>query len=91
MHFFRWSDSDLKAFADKNNIPVPQGSKKNQLVALLRKNAHALTGTPIDQKASKTAASAFGAATSNAGNIWNKVSTLFVQKKDEAFDAVVSG
>ncbi|KAF2725020.1 hypothetical protein K431DRAFT_216742 [Polychaeton citri CBS 116435] len=61
-----WSDSDLKAWFDKNGIKVPQGSKSNELKALARKHAARLTGDNV----SGSAASAYGAATSKAGNTY---------------------
>merc|ERR1712032_838907 len=33
-----WSDSQIKEWADKNGIKVPQGSKRNELLALARKH-----------------------------------------------------
>lgn len=59
-----WSDSQIKEWADKNNIKVPQGSKRNELIALARKHRARLYG----DSASATAVSAYGAATSKAGN-----------------------
>jgi len=59
-----WSDSQIKEWCDKNGIPVPQGSKRNELLALARKHRAKLVG----DNASASAASAFGAATSGAGN-----------------------
>lgn len=35
-----WSDTRLKAYLDARGIPVPQGSKKNELEALVRKHSH---------------------------------------------------
>lgn len=35
-----WSESRLKAFLDARAIPVPQASKKDELVALVRRNKH---------------------------------------------------
>jgi len=61
-----WSDSQVKEFLDKNNIPVPQGSKRNELVALARKNYASLSGGNVGSSAS----SYFGAATSSAGNTY---------------------
>lgn len=61
-----WSDSDIKAWLDKNGVKVPQGSKKNELVALARKHSAQLTGDNV----SASAASAYGAATSSAGNYY---------------------
>lgn len=66
-----WSDSQLKAFLDKNGVPVPQGSKKNELIALARKHSAKLSGDNVSASASSlsaSAASAYGAATSSAGN-----------------------
>ncbi|KAF1842148.1 uncharacterized protein K460DRAFT_370144 [Cucurbitaria berberidis CBS 394.84] len=59
-----WSDSQIKEWADKNGIKVPQGSKRNELIALARKHRARIYG----DSASATAASAYGAATSQAGN-----------------------
>jgi len=62
--FDSWSDSELKKWFDTNGIKVPQGSKKNELVALARKHRARLMG----DSASATVVSAYGAATSSAGN-----------------------
>ena len=59
-----WSDSQIKEWADKNGIKVPQGSKRNELIALARKHRARLYG----DSASATAASAYGAATSNVNS-----------------------
>jgi hypothetical protein len=59
-----WSDSQIKEWADKNGIKVPQGSKRNELLALARKHRARLYG----DNASATATSVYGAATSKAGN-----------------------
>jgi len=61
-----WSDSQIKEWADKNGIKVPQGSKRNELLALARKHSASLTGN----NAKDQAASAYGAATSSAGNYY---------------------
>ncbi|BFZ57632.1 hypothetical protein PYCC9005_004685 [Savitreella phatthalungensis] len=37
--FNAWSDSKLKAFLDARGVPVPQNGKKDEIVALARKNA----------------------------------------------------
>jgi hypothetical protein len=58
-----WSDSQIKEWLDKNGIPVPQGSKTNELVALARKHSARLSGNNVKDQA----ASAYGAATSSAG------------------------
>ena len=63
-----WDDTQLKAFLDKNGIPVPQGSNKNELVALARKNWAKLSGDNVASSASGY----FGAATSSAGNTYSQ-------------------
>lgn len=59
-----WSDSQIKEWADKNGIKVPQGSKRNELLALARKHSAKLSGDNV----ASTASSYYGAATSSAGN-----------------------
>lgn len=68
-----WGDSKLKEWLDKNGVKVPQGSKRNELVALARKHSAALTGN-----SKSSASSAYGAATTSAGN-W------FAQQTDDAY------
>lgn len=65
-----WGESELKKFCDKNGIPVPQGTKANELRAIVRKNRAEILG----DTASARAASAYGAATSSAGNQYAKAS-----------------
>jgi len=59
-----WSDSQIKEWADKNGIPVPQGSKRNELLALARKHRARLTGDNVSAQAT----SVYGAASTKAGN-----------------------
>jgi hypothetical protein len=73
-----WSDSQIKEWADKNGIKVPQGSKRNELLALARKHRASLYGDNV----SGTAASAYGAATSKAGNQYNAAATGFAAYTD---------
>ncbi|KAJ5024967.1 hypothetical protein J3E72DRAFT_388054 [Bipolaris maydis] len=66
-----WSDSQIKEWADKNGIKVPQGSKRNELLALARKHRARLYGDSASATAeslSASGASAYGAATSKANN-----------------------
>ncbi|KAH8649965.1 hypothetical protein BX600DRAFT_483904 [Xylariales sp. PMI_506] len=81
-----WGESQLKEFADKNGIHVPQGSKVNELRALVRKHRSDLLGDTL----SASAASAFGAATSNAGNQYAKATDSASLKAHEAFNEAVS-
>jgi len=64
--FDTWSDSQLKKWADEQGIKVPQGSKRNELLALARRQNKLLQDQAT--KYSSSAASAYGAATSKAGN-----------------------
>lgn len=64
--FNSWSDSELKEWFDKNNIPVPQNGKRDQLVSLARQNVASLTGDTFS--ASVTSAfKAYGSATGSLG------------------------
>lgn len=83
--FDAWSDSSLKEFLDKNNIPVPQGSRRNELLALARKNRAYLTGEGV----SASAASAFGAATSKAGNAFAQSTDTASETADEGFEKAI--
>jgi hypothetical protein len=44
--FDSWSDSDLKSFLDTYGVPVPQGSKRNELIAAARRNSRYFTQGP---------------------------------------------
>lgn len=83
--FDAWSDSQIKEWADKNGIKVPQGSKRNELLALARKHRNSLTGDNIASSAS----SAFGAATTKAGNEYAKATDDAALKSEDAFNTVV--
>lgn len=80
-----WSESQLKEFADKNGIPVPQGSKVNELRALVRKHRYEILGDNV----SGSAASAFGAATSKAGNQYAKATNDASLAAQDAFSSAV--
>lgn len=64
---------------------MPQGTKVNQLRALVRKHRAELLGDTV----SGSAASAFGAATSNAGNQYAKATDGASIAAQEAFNAAV--
>ncbi|TVY27384.1 Stress response protein [Lachnellula hyalina] len=80
-----WSDSQIKEWADKNGIRVPQGSKRNELLAIARKHRAQLTGDNV----SNSAKSAFGAATSNANNQYAKATDYAQLKSDDAFNSAI--
>ena len=80
-----WSDSQIKEWADKHGIKVPQGSKRNELLALARKYRHQLVGDNIASSAS----SGFGAATTNANNQFAKATDDAQLKSEDAFNQAV--
>jgi len=69
--FDAWSDSNIKAWFDKNNIKVPQGSRRNELVALARKNWAKLTGDDLNAYGS----SAYNSASSIA-SVYSSVASV---------------
>ena len=83
--FDSWSDSKVKEWLDENGVPVPQGSKKNELIALARKHKASL----LSQQATDTAASAYGAATSSAGNQYAKATDSASAKGDDLFNQAI--
>ena len=83
--FDAWSDSQIKEWADKNGIKVPQGSKRNELLALARKHRSNL----MDGNVASSASSAFGAATTKAGNQYAQATDDAQLKSDDAFQSVV--
>lgn len=85
--FHAWSDSKLKEFLDKHNVKVPQGSKRNELIALARKHRANL----VDQAASVSSAAteAIGAATTRAGNEYSKATDDVRLKAEDQFNSAV--
>lgn len=95
--FDSWSDSELKNWADKNGIKVPQGSTRNEILAIARKNAAKLTGDNASAAASGSGssvtskgASAMGAATSSAGNAGARATEDASLKANNFADAAYS-
>lgn len=83
--FDSWSDSQLKEWADKHGIKVPQGSKRNELLALARKHRASLTGDNVASSGS----SAFGAATTKANNEFAKATDDAQLKSEDAFNSAI--
>lgn len=81
-----WGESQLKEFCDKNGISVPQGTKANELRALVRKNRASILGDNVAGQAS----SAFGAATSNAQNQYAKATDSASLAAQDVFNQAVS-
>lgn len=83
--FDSWSDSRIKEWADKNGIKVPQGSTRNELLALARKNKASLTGEDL----SSSAAGAYGAATSKVGEKAAHATDAVKQTVEDAFNGAI--
>ncbi|KAL1840668.1 hypothetical protein VTJ49DRAFT_218 [Mycothermus thermophilus] len=81
-----WSESQLKEFCDKNGITVPQGTKLNQLRALVRKHRADIMGDNV----TGTAKSAYGAATSSVGSVYSKATDSAAQALQDAFDMAIN-
>lgn len=91
-----WTDSQIKKWADKNGIKVPQGSKRQELLAIARKHRAQLTeDSAYDSiksgasKASASGASAYGAATSSAGNAYAKATDDATLKAEDLWNSAV--
>lgn len=69
-----WSDSDLKKWLDTNGIPAPQGSKRNALVAAVRRNSHLayLKAQEREAKARAQAKSAYAKVTDEVIDAWSE-------------------
>ena len=80
-----WSESELKEFCDKNAIQVPQGTKLNELRALVRKHRAQI----LDENVTGQASKAFGAATSKAANEYARASDDASLAAQDAFDSAL--
>jgi Putative nuclear envelope organisation protein len=88
MLFEAWSDSKLKEFLDAHGIPIPQGSNKIELIALARKHRASLMGNAASMT-SVSGASAYGAATSKAGNAYAKATDDASMKAEDLFNSAI--
>ncbi|EXJ87821.1 hypothetical protein A1O1_04748 [Capronia coronata CBS 617.96] len=70
--FDAWSDSQLKDFLDSHGVPVPQGSKKNELIALARKHR-----AQAEKSASSVSGSLSGAASSASGSLSGSAASAY--------------
>lgn len=91
-----WSDSQLKQFLEKKGVPIPNGSKTTELLALVRKYQASLTGDKVTSSVKGAASqvgasgsSAFGAATSGIDNQYGKATDKAQAKAQEAFDYAI--
>lgn len=85
--FNAWSDSELKKFLDSHGVNIPQGSRRNELIALARKHSASLQSQA--STASQSAADYLGAATSRAGNEYARATEDAKLKSQDAFDSAV--
>lgn len=83
--FDAWSDSKIKEWLDEQGVPVPQGSKKNELLALARKQRAKVTGNAAST-ASASGSSAYGAASSKAGNEFAKATDNAQYQAEQLFE-----
>ncbi|KAA8905048.1 hypothetical protein FN846DRAFT_11512 [Sphaerosporella brunnea] len=83
--FDAWSDSKLKEFLDKNNIKVPQGSTRNELLALARRNKAYLTG----DRAYDSLTNAASSATSVLGQKTSQATDAANHYGQDAFDHII--
>lgn len=83
--FDAWSDSKLKEWADENGIKVPQGTKRNELLAIVRKHRASL----LKSNAASSVSSGFHAATTKAGNEYARATDNAQLKAEDAFNSAV--
>jgi hypothetical protein len=83
--------TEIKQWADENGIKVPQGSKRNELLAIARKHRAQLTGDikSAASKASASGESAWGAATSKAGNQYAQATDDAQLAAEDSFNSAV--
>lgn len=84
--FESWSDSELKKWADKNGINVPQGSTRNELLAIARKNRAYLA----DDTYSASMSSFADHATSSVGSAYSKATDTVHEYSQAVFDSAVN-
>lgn len=90
--FHAWSDSELKKFLDEHGVKVPQGSRRNELIALARKHRAMLLSraSSASEAAVSSVSDFFGAATSKAGNEYARATDDIRLAGYDAFDTAVA-
>jgi len=86
--FDTYSDSQLKKWADEKGLKIPQGSKHNEVLALVRRHNARLNSQAASL--SSSAASAYGAATSSAGNEYSRATDSAAYNFENIQNAVYS-
>jgi len=94
--FDSWSDSEIKKWADKNGINVPQGSTRNELLAIARKNKAYLSEDTISasmsayyKSATNSAGSVYNAATNTVGSAYSKATDTAQAYTQAIFDKAI--
>jgi hypothetical protein len=82
-----WSDSKLKEFLDEHGVKVPQGCKRNELIALACKHRASFLSQASSMSSSAT--SHYGAATSKAGNEFARPTEDARLKAEDAFNEAI--
>lgn len=83
--FDGWSDSELKKWCDKNGIKVPQGSTRNELLALARRNKAYLSEDTI----SASMSAYYNSATNTAASAYSKATDTISQISQDIFDKAI--
>ncbi|KAF8462977.1 putative stress response protein ish1 [Kalaharituber pfeilii] len=83
--FESWSDSELKKWADENGIKVPQGSTRNELLALARRNRAYLS----DDTISASMSAAYKSATNTAASVYSRATDTTYDYGQAVFDKAI--
>ena len=83
--FDTWSDSELKKWCDKNGIKVPQGSTRNELIALARHNKAYLS----DDTISASMSAYYNSATNTAASAYSKATDTISDITQDVFDKAI--
>jgi len=84
--FAKWSDSELKQFLDKNGVEVPQNGKRDELLALARRNKAKLTGDTF----TASVTSMYGAATSSVSSAYSASTDYAVDVAGQVADTAMA-
>lgn len=84
--FQAWSDSELKQWLDKNGIESPQNGKRDELLALARKNQAKLTGDTF----SASVTSMYGAATASVASAYSTATSAVVDTAGTVADKLMA-
>lgn len=83
--FDSWSDAEIKKWCDKNGVNVPQGSTRNELLAIARRNKAYLS----DDTVSASMAAYYKSATNSAASAYAQVTDTVAEYGQAAFDKAI--